>query len=40
MIYLNLSELCQRKGKTVKKGLVFKPMITSSDISCQIDFID
>ncbi|KAF0722346.1 KRAB-A domain-containing protein 2-like [Aphis craccivora] len=29
MIYLNLCELCERKGKTVKKGLVVKAIISS-----------
>lgn len=41
MIYLNLCELCQRKGKTVKKGLVVKPIISSEMNSrCQVDLID
>ncbi|XP_026814091.1 LOW QUALITY PROTEIN: KRAB-A domain-containing protein 2-like [Rhopalosiphum maidis] len=41
MIYLNLCELCQRKGKTVKKGLVVTPIISSEMNSrCQVDWID
>jgi hypothetical protein len=41
MIYLNLCEPCQRTGKTVKKRLVVKPIISSEINSrCQVDLID
>ena len=41
MIYLSLCKLCQKKGKTVKKGLVVKPIITLEMNSCyQVDLID
>jgi len=39
--YLNFCESCERKGSTVKKGLVVKPIISSEMNSrCQIDLID
>jgi len=41
IIYLNLCELCQRKGKIVKKGLLVKPIIPSEmNYRCQVDLID
>lgn len=41
MIYLNLCKLCQRKGKTVKKRLVVKTIISSEMNSrCQVDLIN
>lgn len=41
MLYLNLCESCQKKGSTIKKGLVVKPIISKEMNSrCQIDLID
>lgn len=41
MMYLNLCEPCRKKNKSVKKGLVIKPIISSETNSrCQIDLID
>jgi len=40
MIYLNLREPCQKKGNSVKKGLVVKSIISSEMNSCcQVDLI-
>jgi len=41
MLYLNLCESCQKKGSTIKKGLVVK-LIISKELNsrCQIDLID
>jgi IS30 family transposase len=41
MLYHNLCESCQKKGSTIKKGLVVKPIISKEINSrCQIDLID
>lgn len=41
MLYLNLCESCQKKGSTIKKGLVVKPIISKEMNSrCQIGLID
>uniref|UniRef100_A0A2H8TQZ8 KRAB-A domain-containing protein 2 n=1 Tax=Melanaphis sacchari TaxID=742174 RepID=A0A2H8TQZ8_9HEMI len=41
MSYLNFCESCERKGNTVKKGLVVKPIVSSEMNSrCQVDLID
>jgi len=41
MMYLNLCEPCQKKGNSVKKGLVAKPIIsTEMNSRCQVDLID
>lgn len=41
MIYLNLCEICQKKSKVPKKGLVVRPMVFQEMNSrCQVDLID
>jgi len=41
LIFLNLCDLCQKKGSTIKKGLVVKPILSSEMISrYQVDLID
>lgn len=41
MLYLNLCKTCQKKGSTVKKGLVVKPVVsTEMNARCQVDLID
>ncbi|XP_060842993.1 KRAB-A domain-containing protein 2-like [Rhopalosiphum padi] len=41
MIFLNLCDHCQKKGSTVKKGLVVKPILSSElNSRCQVDLIE
>ncbi|XP_060862057.1 SCAN domain-containing protein 3-like [Metopolophium dirhodum] len=41
MIFLNLCDHCQKKGSTIKKGLVVKPILSSElNSRCQMDLID